>query len=86
MEVTSYIYGVATLSDGRLVACSDDCTMWIWDVETGECMQLLTGHRQSVCGVAALPAGRRALVTAPCGSGTWGLASACRCSPGIDRA
>ena len=27
----------------------------IWDVETGECMQVLTGHRGDVMGVAALP-------------------------------
>ena len=52
--------GVAALPDGRLASCSHDKTVRIWDVETGECVQVLTGHGDWVMGVAALPDGRLA--------------------------
>ena len=49
---------MAALPDGRLASCSSDKTVRIWDVETGECMQVLTGHQLDVTGVVALPNGR----------------------------
>ena len=54
------VYGVAVLPDGRLASCSDDKTVRIWDLDTGECVQVLTGHGDCVNGVVALPDGRLA--------------------------
>ena len=40
----NYVYAVAALPNGRLASGSDDETVRVWDVETGECVQVLTGH------------------------------------------
>jgi WD40 repeat protein len=33
----------------KVVSCSDDKTVRIWDVSLGECIRTLTGHDGSVC-------------------------------------
>ena len=48
---SSGVMGVA-LQDGVIVSGSDDKTIKIWSVETGECLKTLQGHSESVMGVA----------------------------------
>ena len=45
---------------GRPASGSGDKTVRIWDVDTGGCVQVLTGHGDWVYEVAALPDGRLA--------------------------
>ena len=66
--------------DGRrVVSASNDSTLKVWDVETGECVATLEGHSESVYGVAVLPDGRR--VVSASGDNTlkvWDVAT-CKC-------
>jgi WD40 repeat protein len=32
----------------KVVSCSDDTTVRVWDVKRGECIAILTGHEGSV--------------------------------------
>ena len=52
------VLDVITLSDGRLVSCSSDKTLRIWNIATGDCEKVLTGHEDFVSGVISLPDGR----------------------------
>ena len=35
---------VAVLGDGRIVSGSNDKTLRVWDLSSGECVQVLEGH------------------------------------------
>lgn len=49
---TWVIYGVAITPDGKnIVSCSEDQTIKIWNLETGELEKTLIGHRDSVRGI-----------------------------------
>ena len=53
---------MAVLADGRrALSGSGDQTLRLWDLETGETLRTLQGHRSSVYAVAVLADGRRAL-------------------------
>jgi len=52
------VYSVIALPDGRLVSCSDDKTLRIWNATTGDCETVLAGHDGVVNSVIALPDGR----------------------------
>jgi WD40 repeat protein len=39
----------------QIVSASEDCTLRIWDVDTGACIQTLRGHDQVVWRVAVSP-------------------------------
>ncbi len=57
---TDAVECLAFSADGkRLASGSQDRTIRIWDVATGECVQTLHGHREAVMSVAFAPARRR---------------------------
>ncbi len=59
---TDWVRSVAVSPDGTWVASgSDDKTVKIWDLETGECRATLEGHQDQVRSVAITPDGKRIL-------------------------
>src|SRR5271165_4544358 len=48
---------VAALPDGRALSASDDNTLRLWDLASGECLRVLEGHSGPVTHVAALAGG-----------------------------
>jgi WD40 repeat protein len=56
------VNGVAPTPDGnRVISASSDCELMMWDLQTGECLQIFVGHSNSVNGVAVTPDGTRAI-------------------------
>jgi len=56
------VYGVALTPGGkRAVSASGDCTLMVWDLETGYALHTLEGHSAYVRGVAVTPDGTRAV-------------------------
>ena len=49
---------MAIFPDGRVVSGSDDNTLRVWDVYTGQCLQTLEGHKRGINCVAILRDGR----------------------------
>jgi NACHT domain- and WD repeat-containing protein len=57
---TSWVKAVSMTPDGRrAVSGSDDHTVRVWDLETGECERVLEGHTDTVYAVRMTPDGRR---------------------------
>jgi tetratricopeptide (TPR) repeat protein len=52
------IYAVIELMDGRIVSCSEDKTIKIWNLTDYSCEQTLTGHKRGVYSLVTLPDGR----------------------------
>ncbi|KZO95357.1 transcriptional repressor rco-1 [Calocera viscosa TUFC12733] len=53
------VTSVAVSPDGRFVACGSlDCVVRIWDVQSGQMIERLRGHRDSVYSVAFSPDGK----------------------------
>jgi WD40 repeat protein len=43
------VYSCAWSPNGsKVVSCSDDNTLRVWDVSRGECIAILTGHNDAV--------------------------------------
>jgi len=42
------VFCVETLSNERIISVSDDQTIKIWNVKTGDCLKTLEGHKDSV--------------------------------------
>lgn len=56
---TNWVVSLAFSYDGSiLVSSSTDCTVKLWDVNTGECLQTLQGHSNGVFSVAFTPDAR----------------------------
>ena len=56
------VRSVSVSPDGRrAVSGSDDKTLRVWDLETGQCLRTLEGHRDGVSSVSVSPDGRRAV-------------------------
>lgn len=61
---TDWIGRIAWSPDGRMLASpSMDKTIRLWDVETGECLNILEGHHNTVNSVAFDPADRSILAS-----------------------
>ncbi|MEL6777426.1 MAG: TIR domain-containing protein, partial [Cyanobacteria bacterium J06597_16] len=59
---TSRVWSVAFSADGtRALSCSDDTTVRLWDVETGQALRVMEGHTGCVFSVAFSADGTRAL-------------------------
>jgi WD40 repeat protein len=57
-----FVNAVAVTPDGtRAVSASGDCTLNVWDLQTGSLLRTLRGHASSVNGVAVTPDGRWAV-------------------------
>ncbi len=48
------VWAVAVLDENHVVSGSDDRTLRVWDIESGETIQVLEGHTLGVTAVAAL--------------------------------
>src|SRR5271157_2027485 len=56
------VWGVAVTPDGkRAVSASEDKTLKVWNLETGEALKTLEGHSGAVHGVVVTPDGKRAV-------------------------
>ena len=56
------VRAVAMTPNGRCAfSASEDCTLKVWDLETGHETHTLSGHEDHVCAVAVSPDGRRAV-------------------------
>src|SRR5262245_61404203 len=56
---TNGFNSVAFSPDGRIIAAgSDDCTIKLWDAQTGQLLRSLEGHTNSVLSVAFSPDGQ----------------------------
>jgi WD40 repeat protein len=59
---TDWVTAVAVTPDGRrAVSVSDDQTLRVWDLESGQAVRTLEGHASLVMGVAVTPDGGRAV-------------------------
>ncbi len=59
---SSFVNSVSMTPDGRrAVSASQDHTLRVWDLETGECLRVLEGHDWYVRSVDVTPDGRRAV-------------------------
>ena len=63
------VWGVAALSEGRVVSGSRDRTLKVWDVSSGQCLHTLSGHTGSVRRRRPVDTTRRSLVDAARGAG-----------------
>jgi WD40 repeat protein len=59
-EDTKRVTAVAVLADGsRALSSSDDCTLRLWDLATGETLRTLEGHTESPASLASCCTGAR---------------------------
>lgn len=57
---TGSVTHVAVMPDGhRAVSVSEDKTLRLWDLESGQSLRTLEGHTDSVAAVVVTPDGRR---------------------------
>ena len=59
LNVNSFVNTVAFSPDGKhIVSGSDDESVWVWEVSTGNQLKELKGHTNSVTSVAFSPDGK----------------------------
>jgi WD40 repeat protein len=55
----SWIFSVAWHPDGqKLISCSEDLTLKLWDIRTGQCLHTLVGHQKPIWSVVWSPDGQ----------------------------
>jgi WD40 repeat protein len=69
------VCAMAVLPNGRLVSASNDCTMRIWDLASGQTLSTLAGHCAAVTMVAVLSADRIVSASKDYTLRVWDLAS-----------
>ena len=57
-EGLSGVIGVIILKDGRVLTWSEDCTLRLWDGQTGCALATMTGHTGKILDVKVLDDGR----------------------------
>lgn len=58
-ELPQRVWSIAFSPDSKFLACgSEDHNLYVWDVETGDCLQILQGHSDWVRRVAFSPDGQ----------------------------
>jgi WD40 repeat protein len=68
------VLAVAVTQDGRrAVSGSNDRTVRLWDLKSGQILRTLTGHTDTISAVAVTPDGRHASRKAMIRSGEFGL-------------
>ena len=72
---SSYVAAVAVLDADRIVSASDDNTLKVWSLTSGECLQTLSGHTGWVRAVAVLGADRIVSGSSDKTLKVWSLAS-----------
>ena len=56
------VWDVSLIPDiNRVVSCSDDKTIKVWDLDTGKCLATIKGHTKGIGGIAATFDGSRVL-------------------------
>ncbi len=66
------VNSVSVTSDGRrAVSASDDHTLRVWDLESGQCLRILDGHTGRVNSVSVTPDGLRAVSASGDFQKTW---------------
>ena len=73
---SDYVFSVSFSPDGTKVASgSDDMTVKLWDVTSGECLQTLEGHSNYVNSVSFSPDGTK-VASGSWDKSEWGVVSA----------
>ena len=52
---TDYVSALAMLSNKRVISASGDCTLRLWDLDSGECQHMFSGHSDWVTVVVVTP-------------------------------
>ena len=68
---TGYVYALAELPGGMVASGSQDETVALWHVETGQRVRTLTGHTSSVNALVSLPGGLLASCSYDCTVWIW---------------
>ncbi|KAG0036564.1 U3 snoRNP protein, partial [Gryganskiella cystojenkinii] len=70
------VNAIACSNDGELLASSyEDETVRLWDIETSECLRILTGLQGPCLGITFSPSGKTLAVTTREGIKTWDVSS-----------
>jgi WD40 repeat protein len=85
---TGFVSGVAVTPDGRYaISASEDETLKVWDLHTGQAVRTLEGHASWVYDVALTPDGRYAVSASMDKTlKVWDLAAALQAGPGMSQA
>ena len=49
------VWVITEMYDGNLISCSDDTTIRIWNIKTGNCEKILVGHSDRIYCMSILP-------------------------------
>jgi WD40 repeat protein len=72
---SDWVRAVAVLPDGHVVSASDDRSLRVWDIASGQPVRILEGHADWVNAVAVLPDGHVVSGSLDCTLRVWDIAS-----------